>query len=357
MTDDYLWDRSGEPDSEIQQLETALAKFRYQGKPPVFAEVEQSVAAKPSVLRALRLPQLTALAVAAAILLIAASGIAIWLLKQVPDVRTGWEVARLAGTPKVGSRTIGKDGKAASLTVGEMLETDAQSRAAISADGVGEINVEPKTRVRLLRASLGRQRLALDRGTIHVTIWAPPGQFVVDTPSARAIDLGCAYSLQVDDSGSGFVRATMGWVGFKFRDRESLIPAGAVCATRPKLGPGTPYFEDAPDSLRAALSAFDFGVGTPEEQAAQLDLILEQARKQDALTLWHLLSRVSAAQRERVYERLAALVPTPPAATREGILRLNPVMLDSWWNELGYGDISLWRSFERSWSQSEPRAP
>lgn len=256
----------------------------------------------------------------------------------------------------MGSQTIGKDGKAASLTVGETLETDAQSRAAISADGTGEIDIEPKTRVRLLRASPGRQRLALDRGTIHVTIWAPPGQFVIDTPSARAIDLGCVYTLQVDDSGSGFLRATMGWVGFKLGDRESLIPAGAVCATRPKVGPGTPYFEDAPESFRAALSAFDFGVSIPEERTAQLDLILKQARKQDALTLWHLLARVSAAQRERVYERLATLVPPPRPATREGILRLNPAMIDAWWSELGYGDISLWRSFERSWSQSEPRA-
>jgi hypothetical protein len=33
MNDDYLWDRSGEPDPEIEQLEQALSQYRYQAQP------------------------------------------------------------------------------------------------------------------------------------------------------------------------------------------------------------------------------------------------------------------------------------------------------------------------------------
>lgn len=33
MKDDYLWDRSGEPDPEIQQLEEILGELRYQPRP------------------------------------------------------------------------------------------------------------------------------------------------------------------------------------------------------------------------------------------------------------------------------------------------------------------------------------
>jgi hypothetical protein len=33
MKDDYLWDKSGEPDPEIQELEEILAPLRYQPKP------------------------------------------------------------------------------------------------------------------------------------------------------------------------------------------------------------------------------------------------------------------------------------------------------------------------------------
>src|SRR6185437_16578028 len=75
-----------------------------------------------------------------------------------------------------------------------------------------------------------------------------------------------------------------------------------------------------------------------------------ESRKRDALTLWHLLSRADDEQRMAVYEHLRALVPPPANVTKEGVLRLDQVMLDRWWNELGFDDISVWRHWERSWS-------
>jgi len=159
------------------------------------------------------------------------------------------------------------------------------------------------------------------------------------------------FTLHVDDAGAGLVRTTMGWVGFKRNGHESFIPAGAVCATRPKIGPGTPYFEDASASLREALGKFDFSSNTPEERDVLLRVLLTEARKQDALTLWHLLSRVGNVERASVYDRLRVLTPPPAEVTREGVLRLDQPMLDSWWNSLGYGDVSLWHRFEQNWTE------
>jgi hypothetical protein len=167
------------------------------------------------------------------------------------------------------------------------------------------------------------------------------------------VDLGCVYTLHVDDSGAGLVRTTMGWVGFKLNGHESFIPAGAVCATRPKTGPGTPYFEGASASFRDALAKFDFAATTPAERNSLLGILLLDARNADALTVWHLLARVSDADRPSVYDRLAVLAPPPPTVTREGILRLDRQMLDTWWNSLGFGDISLWRMYEHNWSQPQ----
>jgi hypothetical protein len=142
-------------------------------------------------------------------------------------------------------------------------------------------------------------------------------------------------------------------VGFKLNDHESFIPAGAACATKPKTGPGTPYFEDATGPFRDALSRFDLENTSLKERAAALQVVLAQARKRDALTLWHLLSRVSETERGRIYDRLAEFVPAPSGVTRDGILRLDARMLDLWWNEFGLGDISVWRHWERSWSQQD----
>ena len=350
MKDDYLWDGSGEPDPEVQKLENLLGCYRHNLPAPAF---DQIVVEQPAPRRwrflAFRLS--FQLAAVAAVVLIGVTTFIIFRVRQANNAGPAWEIARIEGAPRVGWHSLSANSETAKLKVGQTLVTDNSSRASITLDETGRIEVDPASRLRVLASGPNRKRLSLERGTIHATIWAPPGEFVVDTPSAVAVDLGCVYTLHVDDSGAGLLRTTMGWVGFKLNGRESFIPAGAVCATRPKIGPGTPYFEDGSASFREALTKLDFVRITPQERNALLGILLVDARKEDALTLWHLLSRVSDADRPGVYDRLAALAPPPQDVTREGILRLDQKTLDSWWNSLGYGDVYLWHMYERTWSE------
>jgi len=350
-SDNYLWDGSGEPDPEIQRLEGLLGKFRHDRPAPVFPEIVRERRWRFFPWRMQLFPTLTTAVVA-----LAAVAIVTFLVfrkEPAPTTVAGWDVSSVEGTPRIGRSAIGGEKGTSRLGIGQMLETDRQSRASLQADDIGQIQVDPSTRLRLLSMGSGLKRIALDRGTIHTYIWAPPGQFVVDTPSAITVDLGCAYTLQVDDSGAGMVRTSMGWVGFKLNGHESFIPAGAACATRPKVGPGTPYFEDVSAEFRAALARFDFEDSTAQQRADDAAIVLREARQRDALTLWHLLARVDGEQRVLVYDRLSKLAPPPATVTREGILRLDQAMLDLWWNELGFDDISVWRHWERSWAGSE----
>ena len=356
MNDDYLWDGSGEPDPEVQKLEKTLGRYRHNRPVPAFDQIANVPQLKqPKRYFFLRFP--FQLASVAATLLVAATVYYFFLRpKPIVDSGPGWDVARLEGTPKVGWKSISANSRAAKLTVGQTLVTDGSSRASITLDETGAVEVDTNSRLRSVTNGPGHKRLSLERGTIHAFIWAPPGEFVVDTPSAVAVDLGCKYTLHVDDSGAGLLRTTMGWVGFKLNGHESFIPAGAVCKTRPKIGPGTPYMEDASASFQDALSRFDFESITPAERNALLGILLVDARKSDALTLWHLLSRVSDADRPGVYDRLATLSPPPQGVSREGILRLDRTMLDSWWSSFGFGDIFLWHMYEREWSQTSPKS-
>jgi len=349
MKDDYLWDGSGEPDPEVQKLENLLGRYRHNQPAPAF---DQLAIEQPA--RRWRFPVFSfslQLAAVAAVLVVGVAAFIIYRTREMKNAGPAWEIARIEGSPRVGWHSLGAHSETAKLKVGQTLVTDSSSRASITLDETGTIEVDPASRLRVVASGRNRQRLSLERGTIHATIWAPPGEFVVDTPSAVAVDLGCVYTLHVDDSGAGLLRTTMGWVGFKLNGHESFIPAGAVCATRPKIGPGTPYFEDASAPFRDALTKFDFLKISPQERTALLGVLLSDARKEDALTLWHLLSRVSDAERPGVYDRLRALAPPPNDVTREGVLRLDPKMMDSWWNSLGYGDVYLWHMYERTWSE------
>jgi hypothetical protein len=227
----------------------------------------------------------------------------------------------------VGAERIGATGR---LRVGEWLVTDSTSEARIERADIGQVQIEPNTRLRLVESRPNEHRLALARGTLRARVLAPPRLFFVETPSAVAVDLGCAYSLTVDGAGQGLLQVTWGRVALVLYGRESVVPAGARCETRPGTGPGTPYFEDAPAALRQALEQLDFENGG----ARALAVVLAAARRRDSLTLWHLLLKISPAEEGLVYDRLAALVPPPPGVTREGVLQRDSRMLDLWQAEV-----------------------
>src|ERR1044071_4672274 len=272
---------------------------------------------------------------AAAVVVLVSSFGASWLYHRRTNPSAGnakpyWQVTTLDGRPMIGKEGIASNGK---LAVGEWLETDGKSKAQIAVGSIGNVDIDENTRVRLLETEPTEHRLELARGKMSARIWAPPRLFFVDTPSAVAADLGCAYTLEVDDQGAGLLRVTSGWVALELQDRESVVPAGAACETRPTLGPGTPYFEDASDVFRRSLEKVDFDPDAHTRSVA-LASILDQARTRDTLTLWHLLARVDRPDRGRVYDKMAALMPPPAGVTREGILALDQNMHDAWHDEL-----------------------
>src|SRR5262245_14272326 len=241
MSDDYLWDKSGEPDPEVEKLERSLARLGHRDAPLALPEEgatpvlparevkpERPAISKPALprdLRLLGLPVRTWAVAAAVVVVVGGVTLALW---PRPRPTNGWAVARLEGAPRVGERRIATSGR---LAVGDWLETDASSRARVTvgpeARGIGELLVEPGSRLRLLEAGDRQQRLELALGTMTAIITAPPRQFVVETPSAKAVDLGCAYTLEVDPSGGALVTVLAGWVSFEIEGRESFIPAGA----------------------------------------------------------------------------------------------------------------------------------
>jgi hypothetical protein len=321
MNENYLWDRSGPPDPDVEHLERVLAPLRYRHDAAI-------ANASPSHRRTIW----PALAAAAA--LIAAAGL---LLNTVPGAHpTAWQVARLQGSASMGGRQVGV---ATALGAGQLLKTGGTSELTLLADEVGKIDLGPDSE---LRAASGR-KVMLQRGTLHAFIWAPPREFVVDTPSARAVDLGCEYTLNVDSTGNGRLHVELGWVAFQYDNHESFIPAGAECVTRRKQGPGVPFYADSPAALRTSLAAWEAG------DTAQLTKVLQTARDRDALTLWHLLTRVAPADRGAVFARFAQLVALPPDVTRDAVLHGDRHALDQCWNALGLENTGWWRGWERRW--------
>jgi hypothetical protein len=282
--DDYLFDKSGEPDPDVVKLESALSPLRY--KKPAVARV-----AKP---RRTWAPKVVTLLALAAMVLVY-----FWFRSTRPP-EEGLAVTRLEGTPRIATHDVGDRGN---LGVGAWLETDGTSRADIELARIGHIEVLPGSRVKLASFGPNEQRLELAKGAIEARVVAPPRLFVVDTPSARATDLGCAYRLEVTDPGGSLLHVKLGAVELAGEGKEAWVPATAACETRPKRGPGCPWFENASAPFIAALRRVDFEDGGPDD----LSTVLAEARPRDTLTLWHLGARSGGETRTRIFARIRDL--------------------------------------------------
>ena len=332
MKKDYLWDKSGEPDPEVHHLEEILGALGHEGKLDLEALPEQIDTSG-------RWWPVAAVAAAALLL------VGLWALNQAPVEPSlkpivvapepdpvGWAIAVVEGAPTVGGAPLPSNAR---LEVGQWLETDAASRARVEVAEIGTLDVGADTRLRLKATGAQGHRVEMSRGAIHATVNAPPRIFFVETPSATAVDLGCEYTLNVRDDGTGLLSVITGHVALEGPDRVSLVPAGASCRVRPTTGPGVPWFRDASPELIDGLQ--DIGIiwgGT------DLSAILAEARPRDTLTLWHLLPDLPPNQRGEVFDAIAALAPDklPENVTREKVSGLDKAALSSWQEAL----VPLW---------------
>ena len=233
-----------------------------------------------------------------------------------------WQVENISGDENSSKNEL--------LKVGEILETGENSRAKIEVADIGQVEIAPNSLVKLVNSSDTEHRLALEYGSLEAKIFAPPRLFVVDTPTAQAVDLGCAYTLDVDKAGNSKLHVTSGYVALERDGRESIVPAGAFCLTRRGRGLGTPFFETASDEFKEDLRKFDFETGGEK----YLDSIIEKAKAKDTLTLWHLIPRVSGKDREKVFKKILKFAKLPYGVTKKGILEADKAMLNDWRYEI-----------------------
>lgn len=116
---DYLWDRSGEPDAEVQRLEELLGNLRYEPRRLELPEIRE-----PALLR--RIIMRPAFAAAAALVLLALAGGWLVMLRHKHSALTPPEVARGEASP---GRTVERNTSRAAGTTGRDREQKADAMA------------------------------------------------------------------------------------------------------------------------------------------------------------------------------------------------------------------------------------
>jgi hypothetical protein len=325
--DDYLWDAANPPASDVQTVEAFLKPLRFDPDAQPLAWP-----ASPAGRRKSR-RWWYGLAAAAGLLLVAGWSLAEWRWSW-PAGRA-WTVVRTA--PAAPSE----------LAVGSALDLPPADHARVSIARIGTMHVQGDSRVTLQSTQGTRHRLRLERGTVRVRVWAPPGSVVFRTPAGEVIDVGCQFDLTVEGTLS-VVRVRSGWVQLANGVDEILVPAGASSEMRPDRAPGVPVFDDAPVEFHAAVRALE-GDAAGDEIAA-VTAIIQRARPPDVLTLLMLVER-RAAGSDRLAERAAELWPPPDGVTAGGVVRGDRDGLWRWRDTLPLPPPKGWL---RNWRDALP---
>jgi len=257
---------------------------------------------------------------------VAASAVAfVWLGREHGPIASATPCAGGSGFAfalSAGSATCG--GAVASrgtLPVGAWLETRRDAVADVKVANIGDLTVYGDSRLRLVGTDATKHHLELARGHVAAKVTAPPRLFVVDTPGAAAVDLGCEYDLTVAPNGATHLRVTVGAVSLEGKDGITYVPAGHEVDLLPGHHAGTPVRIDAPPELRAAVAACD--AGAPNGLAE----VVETAGRHDRVTLWNAVVRT---RDPAAVERLEEFAPLPDPALRDKILAGDADALDIW---------------------------
>lgn len=314
MSSEHLWDPGADPDPDVRRLEHLLARYRH---------VERGA---PAWTRPSR-PRWPWFAAAAAAVIVCTW--TAWRFLRPAD-EAAYRVEGLAGVARV--------------RAGEHVETDATGSARIEIAALGHVDVGGATRVRIDDCGTAGHHLYLERGRVSASILAAPRVFQIDTPAGRTIDLGCAYEIEVDDSGVAHVSVTSGQIEFVVDGRELYVPAQASCEARPGLGATWPKFADTSGALNdvVAIASGAKMLSTGGDDVKVVDGLLAACTERDTLTLWHVFDSTLPAPwiRERVYDRLVREFPLPPGIDEAAVLAGDREARRAWRDEMS----SRWRT-------------
>jgi FecR-like protein len=337
---DYLWTKHGDPDPEIERLESLLSPYAFDTNTLTVVRARRNralPARTPGRARAHTRRRLLFATTAAFLAIVVVVG---WLNARLQwPMAQAWSVKPVSGTTTIDDRFL--SGRSL-LPPGGVLRTGEHSAVQIEVARIGRVLVGQDSQVELVETRTGHHRLRLDHGQLSAKIWAPAASFGVQTPLANALDIGCEFTLSVTSVGSGLLRVRHGWVELEKYGLQSLIPEGAQAEFDSKSGPGTPFDDHATAQFRAALKAIDaLGRSVPANDPA-IEQLAEASSATDAITLISLLTRYPQLADTPIYDRAIALLPPPDGLTRDAVRYKNQVLMDDWWHKLPYSRVKSW---------------
>lgn len=228
-----------------------------------------------------------------------------------------WDVKKL----HVGSSNYSET--FADLAEDEMLETNSITRLKINIPNVGNLFIDPDTKIQRLKTN----NIRLLQGTILAMKDGAEEFLSIEVSGAEIKDyyLGGQSKVAFINQNTSFLEVIDGWVTVNKDNLESLVLPNHFCMIKADSGVGLPYRNGSSKEFVEAIN--DYCFTNPGSEEALIS-ILTKADVNNSVTLWNLMKRVTRKQRDMVVYTIFGLLGEPPTGvTDDGLKTLDSEML------------------------------
>ena len=134
----------------------------------------------------------------------------------------------------------------------------------------------------------------------------------------------------MDEEENSLIKPISGWIRVQSAEGESILSRNYELKIINGKGMGVPYSTDADPAYVTLLDEYLFN----GKRLNVLSIVISKSPAKNALTLWNLLKRVDESHRVLVYNKLAELVSPSSSTNQNGLLNLDPGMMQSWFKEI-----------------------
>ncbi|MEW6506795.1 MAG: hypothetical protein AB1432_03500 [Bacteroidota bacterium] len=212
----------------------------------------------------------------------------------------------------------------------ESLVTENDSKAVIYVPNTCRIEVDANSFLILNKAKDKGNRIKLVKGSIRIINNNLLPYLAIEIDNSVIHNRGGTIAITIDDNSITSVKVEYGYLEIEEKGRVFFVDEGYTCEIRPNFHSGTPHRIDAPDELKDEIRSLDYEFGGD----SSIQKIISIAAESDMLTLLALIPRSSEMLRTVIFNKISAYYPPPAGVTLEGIVKLDPEMIEKWWFEI-----------------------
>lgn len=194
--------------------------------------------------------------------------------------------------------------KSDKVNVGDWIQTDSVSSVVLKIANVGDVSIEPNTKVRFIQSDNDVSKIEVMYGTVN-TSTSQADKFILQSSNMKVQDKGGSYSFKVDDKGNGVIYVNNGIANVVSDNKSAVVTDGKFCYYKPEYGVGTPFRKDSKPEFQNALYQYNFNNGGVNS----VYYAMANAMPEDYASLINLIPRVDDKTKYLVLNKLGKLAP------------------------------------------------